>query len=87
VPTQLVLDCFPEQQQALLAQLAPHPQQQFAFLKGLVALHQAGQAAGQGGNGSLTVRGWVGCARQGLDTLKPFESDSNVHPVLDHDCV
>lgn len=54
-----MLDCFPEQQQALLAQLEPHPQQQFAFLKGLVALHQAGRAAGQaaglGGNGSLKV--------------------------------
>lgn len=52
---QLVLDCFPEQQQVLLAQLEPHPQQQFAFLKGLVALHQAGQGAGQGANGSLKV--------------------------------
>ena len=50
-PPQLVLDCFPEQQQALLAQLAAHPQQQFAFLRSLVALHQGGQA-GQGGAGS-----------------------------------
>lgn len=48
------MDCFPDQQQALLGQLAAHPQQQFAFLKSLVALHQ--QAAGGGGGaGPLQV--------------------------------
>ncbi|KAL4853637.1 Vacuolar protein sorting-associated protein 8 [Chlorella vulgaris] len=46
--TQLVLDCFPQQQQALLAQLAQHPDQQFAFLKGLVAIQQREVEAGSG---------------------------------------
>lgn len=46
--SQLVLDCFPQQQQALLAQLAQHPDQQFAFLKGLVAIQQREVEAGSG---------------------------------------
>lgn len=61
LPLQLVLDCFPQQQQALLAQLGAHPDQQFAFLKSLVAIHQRQQAAeGAGGaeaGGSLKVGG------------------------------
>ena len=35
---QLLLDCFPEQQPALLAQLSQHPDQQFVFLKSLLAI-------------------------------------------------
>lgn len=55
---QLVLECFPAQQQALLAALEPHPAQQFAFLKSLVSIHQRQQqqqqtgAAGAAGNSS-----------------------------------
>lgn len=42
---QLVLDCFPDRQQALLQQLGAQPEQQFAYLKCVVAMHQ--QQAGQ----------------------------------------
>ena len=49
---QLVLDCFPERQTALLAQLAPHPDLQFAFLQSLVAIHQQQRAVGDNGGSS-----------------------------------
>lgn len=48
---QLVLDCFPDRQQQLLDELEPHPAQQFAYLKGLVALHQREQQPGANKNG------------------------------------
>jgi hypothetical protein len=40
-----VLDCFPDRQEALLQQLGAQPEQQFAYLKCLVAMHQ--RQAGQ----------------------------------------
>ncbi|KAL4426026.1 hypothetical protein ABPG75_010042 [Micractinium tetrahymenae] len=62
--SELVLDCFPAQQQALLAALEPHPTQQFAFLKSLVAIHQRQQqqqqqagAAGDAGSSDRTGSG------------------------------
>ena len=42
---QLVLECLPDQQRPLLAQLAAQPDLQFAFLRSLVAIQQREQAA------------------------------------------
>ena len=47
-----MLDCFGERQTALLAQLAPHPDLQFAFLQSLAAIHQRQRASGDNGGSS-----------------------------------
>ncbi|KAL4418863.1 hypothetical protein ABPG77_002930, partial [Micractinium sp. CCAP 211/92] len=66
--SELVLECFPAQQQALLAALEPHPAQQFAFLKSLVSIHQRQQqqqqagAAGAAGNSSSAGGGTLQAA-------------------------
>lgn len=63
---QLVLDCFPERQTALLAQLAPHPDLQFAFLQSLAAIHQRQRASGDSGGSSSSspLKARLGHAQQ-----------------------
>lgn len=60
LPLQLILDCFPEQQQALLARLEAHPPQQFAFLRSLVTAQQAQTQGPAGGSQAASPAGGAG---------------------------
>lgn len=51
-----MLDCFPERQQALLAQLEQHPDQQFSFLKSLLAIQQCQQQGGINGSSNTPLK-------------------------------
>ncbi len=69
-----MLDCFAERQQALLAELGDHPDQQFAFLKSLLAIHQGQQVGAINGNGSSNTLlkvgiDYVGAGFAGFATL------------------
>ncbi|EFN56695.1 hypothetical protein CHLNCDRAFT_144060 [Chlorella variabilis] len=95
--SQLMLDCFPERQQALLAQLEQHPDQQFSFLKSLLAIQQCQQQGGINGSSNTPLKtssqspalsallGDMGVANLYLRLLCQYEPQSVLAYLQTHD--